>query len=308
MQVGELFHVVHVVDDLCAAERWYEQIFSPTYMFRRHESTLDHRTASMMLIADYPAEPMMPHTGPSGQQGTIGKFRRRFGPRLHSLAWYCDSVGEGYERFRALGIRVTGDGGAVLAQAPTRGGIYTHPRDSFGMIELMEPRIGGRGGAPVGDTLGDCYDPRLTNTHDASWWETSHPLGIRRTSHTTVLVDDLGRAVNLYQKALDGNVFHESIGPNATFVAVGPGSVVELRLPADGTAEAAALASEGPMIWSTTFLVSDLEAVRAHLKRSGMQVRDEAGALAVGPDQAFGARYAFTDEPTPADPRELRAS
>lgn len=307
MQVGQLFHVVHVVDDLCAAEKWYEQVFSPTYMFRRHESTLDHRTASMMLIADYPAEPMAPHQGPSGEQGTIGKFRRRFGPRLHSLAWYCDSVGEGYERLRSFGVRVTGDGGAVLQRAPTRGGIYTHPRDTFGMIELMEPRVGGRGGAPVGDTLGECYDPRLTGSHDASWWATTQPLSILRTSHLTVLVDDLDRAVHLYQQVLDGRAFHETRSPRAVFVAVGSDSVVELREPEPGTAEADALARDGAMIWSTTFLVADLDAAAAHLSESGVAIRAATGTVWVDPPQALGARYGFTTQITPADPRESAA-
>ncbi|OJZ76159.1 hypothetical protein BRW65_01650 [Mycobacterium paraffinicum] len=308
MQVGELFHVVHVVDDLAAAEVWYERIFSPCYMFRGHESTLDHRTASLMLIADYPAEPMAPHPGQAGQQGTIGKFRRRFGPRLHSLAWYCDSIGEGYERFRSFGARVTGDGGAVLRQAPTRGGIYTHPRDTFGMIELMEPRVGGRGGAPIGDSLGECYDPRLAGTHDASWWSTDHPLGIRRTSHVTVLVDDLERAVELYVGVLGGRTFHETRAPRAAFVAVGSDSVVELRLPAAGTAEADALAREGAMIWSTTFLVTDLSAACAHLSASGVPFSPGTHAVSIDPGQAFGARYALTAEVTPGDPREPAAS
>jgi catechol 2,3-dioxygenase-like lactoylglutathione lyase family enzyme len=295
-----------VVDDLAAAEAWYDRVFTPSYMFRRHESSLDHRTASMMLIADYPAEPMAPHAGKLGDSGTIGKFRRRFGPRLHSLAWYCDSVGEGYERFRSLGVRVTGDGGAVLTEAPTRGGIYTHPRDTYGMIELMEPRVGGRGGAPIGDSLGECYDPRLLGTHDPSWWRTDQPLGIRRTSHITVLVDDLDRACHLYVTALDGFVFHETRSPRSAFVAIGKDSVIELRVPRPGTLEASSLETDGPMIWSTTFLVDDLAAVTAHLDATGVQA-DRICELAIEPSHAFGARYAFTSEVTPGDPRERPA-
>ncbi|PXX01650.1 VOC family protein [Mycolicibacterium moriokaense] len=303
MEIGDLFHVVHVVDDLPGAEAWYDAVFCPTYMFRRHESDLDHRTASLMLVADYPAEPMTPHADPAGTTGTIGKFRRRFGQRLHSLAWYCDSVAEGFERFRSFGLRVAGDGGAVLNEPPTRGGIYTHPRDTFGLIELMEPRVGGRGGAPVGDSLGKCYDPRLTGDHDASWWTHSHPLGIRRTSHITVLVDDLDRAVRLYETTLDGNTFHQSSSPLAAFVAVGPSSVVELRCPQPGTPQAHALTSEGAMIWSTTFLVDDLDAASQHLADVGVAAQRGEGEVAVAPDQAYGARYSFTATVTRGDPR-----
>ena len=307
MKVGELFHVVHVVDDLSPTEKWYDQVFAPFYMFRRHESELNHRTASMTLIADYPAEPMMAHPGAAGRQGTIGKFHARFGQRLHSLAWYCDSVGEAYERFRDFGVRVTGDGGVQLSTAPTRGGIYTHPRDSFGMIELMEPRIGGRGGAPVGDTLGECYDPRLLGTHDPTWWHTRHPLGIRRTSHITVLVDDLDRAVDLYHQVLGAKVFHESHSPEAMFLAVGTASVIELRRPQPRSPEEHSLACDGAMIWSTTFLVADLAAARDHLGGLGVDVRDDGDAVRIDPAHAFGARYGFTDLVTPGDPREAHA-
>lgn len=303
MRVGELFHVVHVVDDLPAAEAWYDRVFAPRYMFRRHESSLDHRTASLMLIADYPAEPMAPHEGPLGEGGTIGRFRHRFGQRLHSLAWYCDSVAEAYERCRSFGVRVTGDGGAVLTEAPTRGGIYTHPRDSYGMIELMEPRVGGRGGAPVGDSLGECYDPRLLGTHDSQWWQANQPLGIRRTSHVTVLVDDLERASDLYAKVLGAAIIHETRSPRSVFVSVGTSSVIELRVPGRGSPEAESLDRDGPMIWSTTFLVADLDAVATHLTASGIPTHG-AAEIAIEPRDAFGARYSFTSEVTPGDPRE----
>lgn len=305
MRVGPLFHVVHVVDDLPAAEAWYDRVFTPHYMFRRHESSLDHRTASLMLIADYPAEPMAPHRGRLGESGTIGKFRHRFGQRLHSLAWYCDSVAEGYEGFRSFGVRVTGDGGTMLTEAPTRGGIYTHPRDSYGMIELMEPRVGGRGGAPVGDSLGECYDPRLLGTHDSLWWQANQPLGIRRTSHITVVVDDLDRAGDLYTTVLNGVIFHETHSPRSVFVAVGVDSVIELRIPESGTPEAESLERDGAMVWSTTFLVADLDAVATHLAASGTPTHGVAG-IAIDPRHAFGARYTFTSEVTPGDPRETR--
>ena len=303
MRIGELFHVVHVVDDLPEAEVWYDKVFSPTYMFRRHESDLDHRIASLMLIADLPAEPLSPFPTPAGRSGTIGKFAHRFGQRLHSLAFYTDSVAEGYERFRSHGVRVSGDGGVPLTSAPTRGGIYTHPRDSFGLLELMEPRIGGSGGAPIGDSLGECYDPRLKGDHDPTWWIREHPLGIRRTGRITVLVDDIDRATELYCKCLDAEVFHEAGNPRRVFVLVGPSTVIELAAPRPDSEESAGLDHDGPMIWSVTFEVSDLAAAAGHLRSSGCRFRETDGQLLVATGDAKGARYAFTEVPVPGDPR-----
>lgn len=308
MVIGELFHVAHVVDDLAAAEAWYDAVFAPVVLFHRHESPLDHRTASLLLVADFPVEPMAPHPGPAGEAGTIGRFRRRFGTGLHSLAFYCDSVAEGYERFRALGIRVTGDGGVPLEGPPARGGIYTHPRDSFGLIELMEPRVAGTGGAPVGDTLGECYDPRLLGRHDASRWEHGHPLGLRRTSHLTVVVDDLDRALQVYVDALQAVPFHEAAtsARASVWCLVGPSTVVELARPREGTEEADALARDGAMLRGVTFLVRDLDAAAAHLEEAtppATTLRREGDRLVLDPGCAFGARYAFVDHPVPGDPR-----
>jgi catechol 2,3-dioxygenase-like lactoylglutathione lyase family enzyme len=302
MRIGDLFHVVHVVDDLPAAEAWYDRVFQPTYMFRRHDSPLDRRTASLVLIADLPAEPMTPHPGPEGEAGTIGRFHRRFGPRLHSLAYYCDSVGEGYERFRSLGVRVTGDGGALLTEPPERGGIYTHPRDTFGLIELMEPRVGGRGGAPIGDSLGECYDPRLLGTHDPSRWS-ELPLGIRRTAYLTVLVDDLDRALELYEVGLDAVPFHERDAPRSVDLLVGPSSVVRLLVPEPGSIEAESMARDGAMIWSVAFEVRDVGAAGTFLAEAGVGTSERDGVLTISTADAAGARYELVDAPVPGDPR-----
>ncbi len=223
-----------------------------------------------MLIADFPPEPMAPFTTRAGAEGNIGRFRARFGPRYHSIAFYSTEIATAYERFRSRGVRLMGDGGGLLDSPPSRGAIYTHPRDTYGLIEIMEPRIAGRGGAPVGDVLGECYDPRLLGTHDPGWWEREHPLGIRRTCHLSVLVDDVEAASNLYGAVLDGRPFQETHdGADRIFMLVGTDTVVELHRPAAGTEEADHLDREGGMLWSVTFLVTDLERASDHLRATG---------------------------------------
>jgi catechol 2,3-dioxygenase-like lactoylglutathione lyase family enzyme len=304
MLIGDLFHVVHVVDDLSLTEAWYDATFAPTYMFRHHESALDQRTASLMLFADFPPEPMTPFPNAAGLAGNIGRFRARFGERFHSIAFYSDEVEAAYERFRSSGIRVIGDGGADLDGPPQRGAIYTNPRDTFGLIELMEPRRAGKGGAPVGDTLGECYDPRLLGTHRADQWEKEHPLGIRRTSQLTVLVDDLEAATRLYVDVLEGAPFYERHEEaDQIFVFVGTETVVELRKPAAGTEEADHLLREGGMIWSVTLLVTDLDRAAHHLEDTGNSPQRSEHFISLPVGSSHGARYVFTDLPVPGDPR-----
>jgi catechol 2,3-dioxygenase-like lactoylglutathione lyase family enzyme len=303
--VQDLFHVAHVVDDLAEAEAWYDTTFSPVYLFRHHDSILDQRTASMMLIADFPPEPMAPFPTPAGTGGNIGRFHGRFGSRLHSIAFYSTEIPTVYERLRSRGVRVLGDGGARLDGPPSRGAIYTHPRDTYGLIELMEPRIAGQGGAPVGDVLGECYDTRLTGTHNPQWWEAQHPLGIVRTSHLTVLVDDLDAASSLYGDVLDGRPFHETHGDaDRLFMLIGPTTVIELRQPREGTEEAAHLDRDGGMLWSVTFLVTDLEAAAEHLLGTGTAPTASEGELHIPAPSAFGARYNFANSAVPNDPRD----
>jgi hypothetical protein len=118
-----------------------------------------------------------------------------------------------------------------------------------------------------------------------------------------VLVDDLDRARDLYTTVLDGAIFHETRSPRSVFVAVGADSVIELRAPELGTPEAESLERDGAMVWSTTFLVADLDAVATHLAASGIPTHG-SGEIAIEPRYAFGARYTFTSEVTPGDPRE----
>ena len=57
--VTRLFHVIHVVDDLGAADTWYERVFSPRFFFRGHYSPVEERDASIFAVGDFVLEPMM---------------------------------------------------------------------------------------------------------------------------------------------------------------------------------------------------------------------------------------------------------
>ena len=141
LHIGPLFHIAQVVDDLGAAERWYDRVFAPEYMFRGNHSTVEGRDASILIFADFVSEPM----SPIDTDGNVGRFYARFGQRLHSIALYSNSVVEIWERLRAHGVRIT-DGRRPVEEPPDRSAIYTHPRDTFGTLEFMKPRVSVRRG------------------------------------------------------------------------------------------------------------------------------------------------------------------
>ena len=101
MSVQRLFHVIHIVDDLAAAEKFYGAAFPLERFSARHYSDTDKRWASLWLIGDnFVIELMEPSHDPDDRQASIPKFHERFGQHLHSLAWYSDDVPGLAQRFR----------------------------------------------------------------------------------------------------------------------------------------------------------------------------------------------------------------
>jgi catechol 2,3-dioxygenase-like lactoylglutathione lyase family enzyme len=277
-------------------------------MFEEHYSPAEERDATLAIFADYVVEPMVTREPLDSARLPVGRFRARFGTRFHSVAFYTDDVEDVYRRLAAHGVRITADGGAPLDGPPKRGAIYTHPRDTFGLLEFMEPRVGGKGGAPVGDVLGECYDPRLRGDYSPLPWLERHPLGIVRTSQLGVLVRDLVRARELFVDVLGGRAFHEDPRtPRAThsvFVALGTGSVIELARPhAEDSPEGAELARSGEMLHAVTFRVRDLDRAEEHLRSCGLRLARTRHEIEIDPDAAMGAVYRFTDLDLPGDPR-----
>jgi catechol 2,3-dioxygenase-like lactoylglutathione lyase family enzyme len=205
------------------------------------------------------------------------------------------SVAELWERLRARGVRIVGDGGGTLA-APPQGAIFTHPRDTGGLLEFMQ--------AP---TDGDFFDARLRPGWSSAFWRDEHPLGIERCSHLTLVVRDLERARALWVDAFEGRPFLEresrAHGTRNLFVAVGDEVVVELAQPvADGSA-GRELAGNGEILHAVCFRVRDLARAEKFLRELGMEVGNADGELELGPEQAQGARYRFTQAALPGDPR-----
>ncbi len=59
----------------------------------------------------------------------------------------------------------------------------------------------------------------------------------------------------------------------------------------------------GPVLYAFTFKVRDVARAAAHIEGLGMTPRPgDGGAVELGPDQAFGGTYGFTEEILPGHP------
>jgi catechol 2,3-dioxygenase-like lactoylglutathione lyase family enzyme len=288
MAIGRLYHVIHIVDDLDAAQAFYGAVFPLETYTDREWSDTDKRLASLSIITEnFVIELIQPSHAEEDLEVSLPKFANKFGSRLHSMAWFSDDVAALAERFEAAGLRVLGGG---------YGTIFTHPKDTFGQLQFQTgpPEI------PV-------PDPRLVPGWTLSAASVEHPLGLVRASHVTTMVSDLDAAMKLYLGPLDGQLLHERADDDArhAFFLVGTDTIVDLAEPVRaGTALHDDLEHNGQLPHSFTFLVRDLDVARTHLGDVDVPVIDVGeSTVLIDPAVSLGARIELTSTPVPGDPR-----
>jgi extradiol dioxygenase family protein len=296
MPLRELFHFMQIVNDFDAAQSFYDSLLTPETYMKKSWSDFDKRWASLGVVGpDFVLEIMEPSTLPEDQGSPLPKFRSRHGQHWHSFSWYVDA-----DDMPALVERLRGHGVRVLMPYPTEAGaipgtIFTHPKDTFGQLEIQSFR---------GDQR---RDPRFSGAASAARWRDG-PLKLERASHLTTVVSELERARELYVKCLEAEVFHTSSGPDrdSVFILVGTETVVELARPkAEDSTLGRDLAEHGELPHAVTFTVSDLDAAAQHIEHLGLTVRrNDDDTIMLDPAQAFGAVIAFTSARIPGDPRD----
>jgi catechol 2,3-dioxygenase-like lactoylglutathione lyase family enzyme len=292
-KIGKLFHLTHVVDDIAAVDKWYDEVFSVTRFYHGYEK-LAGRVASLIAIGDVIMEPMMPARVENLRNPSVKKFHERFGQHFHSIAWYVDDVEDISARLDQENLRLYNIVGTQVKPPHQMAAIWTHPKETSGQLEF----------ALYGDFT---KDPRFESTWSNAPWR-EHPLGIERASHIGVVVRDLSVAQRLYCDVLGGTLIHREEIPGrkqSAFVAVGEDTVVELiqsHLPA--SLEGRDLEKNGEGIHSLIFKTKDLSKARDFLKAKHLQPEpDGADTIVLGPDQAFGMVVGFTQRDLPNDPR-----
>ena len=293
-KIGKLFHLTHVVSDLAAVDKWYDDVFGVTRFYRGYEK-MAGRDASLIAIGEVIMEPMMPARVANLQNPSVKKFHDRFGQHFHSIAWYVDDVAEISKELEQHGLRLFNISGNTVKPGEEKFAIWTHPKETHGQLEF----------AAIGKYT---IDPRLQPAWSNEYWSARHPLGIERASHICVIVRDLPNAKRLYCDVLGGKLIHEeeSAGlKRSAFVAVGADSVVELAQPLSSTSpEARDMDQNGEGVYSIVLKTRDLAKANDFLKSKGLRP-EAAGAdsIALGKDQAFGMVVGFTQRALPNDPR-----
>ena len=286
MPIREFFHLIHVVDDIAAANERFAALFG-TEVFSENWSDLDHRWASFSMLGDMMLELIQPSDAEEHQQQPLTKFHNRFGQHLHSLSWYVDveDMPVLFKAFRAEGIRVAKPGGGLFPEGTEDPGpaIFTHPKDTAGQLEFVA--VDGR---PLD------MDPRSAVGWVAPRAESS-PLSLVGVSHLTTSTVDLAKLKDLYVRILAAETLHEDDG--RVFLRVGTESVIELASPTSPDSLLGRdVAANGELPHAVTFLVTDLDTVERHASVVGVGIEDRGGnTLVLNPDDIFGAVVTFVD-------------
>ena len=175
--IGKLFHIAHLVDDLASTDLLYDEVFAAERYYHGYERPA-RRTASLVVVGDQCMEPIAPSTDQADAGTPLGRFKARFGNRLHSIAWYVDDIEAFTERLLGHDVRLVGLTGRPVTDPAGATAVWTHPADTGALLEFCP--------------AGFAADPRLRPDWTTAPWR-AHPLGLLRTSHVTVLFDDAER-------------------------------------------------------------------------------------------------------------------
>ncbi len=293
-KIGKIFHLTHVVKDIEAADRWYDEIFAVNRFYHGYEK-LAAREASLVLIGDLVMEPVMLSKVPNAEKTPIGKFLSRFGEHFHSIAWYVDDLGAMAADLTERNLRLYDVTGKVVKPPLRAEAIWTHPKETHALLEF----------AISGNYIAD---PRLQPGWTTAPWREHHPLGIDRTSHITVLFGDLAAAKKLYVDLLGGKLLHETETPGrkrSAFIAVGEDTVIEAAQPLSASSpEGRDLEANGEGVHAVAFKTLNLQRAAEFLKSKGQRIESEdSNTLVLNPGDSFGMMVSFTDRAIPNDPR-----
>ncbi len=293
-KVGKLFHLTHVVNDLDAVDRWYDDIFSVTRFYHGYAKPAG-RDASLIAIGEVIMEPMTPARVANLQNQSVKKFHDRFGQHFHSIAFYADDVPELSAHLDKHHLRLFNLVGNRVTPPDEKFAIWTHPKETHGQLEFAVIEK-------------NTIDPRLQPAWSNEFWRERHPLGIERASHITVVVRDLPVAKRFYCDVLGAKLIDEQDTPNqkrSAFVAVGEDTVVELAQPSSSTSpEARDMERNGEGIHALTFKTRNLARAADFLRSKQLRPDpDGTDSIALGPDQAFGMVIRFTEHTLRNDPR-----
>jgi catechol 2,3-dioxygenase-like lactoylglutathione lyase family enzyme len=292
-EIGDIFHIVHTCPDVNDAEPWYRTRLGAAEASPKTYLDIERRWAVFMDLAGVVIEPMSVDPLKEGERPTpIQRFVGNFGYRWHSLAYYVDGLPGLHARLRDAGVRMFKTGGGPVGEGslpPNAGAVWTHPRDTFGLIEFA-------GVKPVRHQIPEAADNAVS----------ARGLGIRGLASITIVPRDMPAARRLYEDVLGGTVIGDRhwdwYGTDSVYVKLGRSTVVEIAHPfSDSSPASADFSSGGDVLHAVTLAVDDLDILAGHLTDGGVQIAREGHDLYIQPGSAFGAMLRFTERPVGAE-------
>ena len=293
LTIRTAFHVTHMLKDLEAATRIYQDIFHAPVRFAGYHVG-ENRDASFASVSDAYIELFAPRDADAPDPTSPGgRFIKRWGEGLANFGWLVEGdVAEALRFCQSQGYQLAG----VVGQETSA--FFIHPRQAHGiMLEI------------AGGTIRD--DPRAQPGWAARWRE-EHPLGIERMNAVSYAVRDLEGAVGFLQSLTDAPVIYrgvdEDAGKESAYLWIKDHMIEVMQGISDDSEIGRYVQEQGPKIHSVTFKVKNLDQAADYLRKTGVGVlsREGAGSVAIDPAAIMGAVYIFTERAIPNDPRGVQ--
>jgi len=269
---GPLHRLGLAVDDADVATDWFERVlgaapFATLSSATETDGDPDGGYMRMLALAGQPFLLM----SPTGADGFLAGYLKRFGPSVHSLAWEIDDLWGVEHQLELRGVRITG----VSIEGRH---FFMHPKDTQGLLmEWTDARVGEFGsGQPTVGAIG---------------------VPVSEVAWVAAVVEDVGATADLLAE-LGGAMRVEGlpVGPasieRTLDVRMGP---VPIRLVTPLAEESRYSLDRGPRWWSVGLRVPDFETALAGLEASGCAVvREEGGVAWSDPAATAGVQLQWT--------------
>ena len=238
-------------------------------------------------------EPIAPSADPADAGTPLGRFKARFGNRLHSIAWYVADIESFTARLLSNGVRLVGLTGRPVTDPAGAVAVWTHPADTGALLEFCpagfaaDPRH--RAGLDDGTVAGAPARPAADVARDRP---------VRRPCRRPARLRRHAR-----RRAVHSDTTDPAVG--RWYYAIGEDTVVEVAVPADdASAEGRDLAAAGNAVHGVTFTTADLDRAVTYLSEQGITVTPTSdGTVHLDLDPAHGLNLFLTATTIPGDPR-----
>lgn len=308
--VPMMYHPSHDVLDLTEAEGWYERVFgTPSASLASLIAKLPPRPGSgyppnystFTLIGDVLMDTIDPTRYVIDGRQRLPTVKK---PHLRLISWYIEGMKEACREMRRHGIRVISQLDEVVRgdEVPTAYGsdmplLYTLPEDTGLRYSFSPP------------AFVKASDPRSEPGWVSPSTASTHPLGLTRCSHHTILTNRPERELKLLLDVLGGTVVHngrnELLGASSTYVHLA-GSTVECAVPDGNTPAYTDWETRAPndTYHSITWQVASLERAERHLAAQGVSIqRRSSDTLITDPETSLGIPWGFSTTLVSGDPR-----